>query len=135
MTTATKFSGAAALLAVLSGASGDAAAQEHCKAFDEVLDRQAKALSYATYSGVLDDSAYRRQNRLTEAQIAWQTIQANLTLMAGAKCPLPKRPIVAETYRSAAFECSMELESPASRNRPAGQVLPACDRSKWEPAR
>jgi hypothetical protein len=99
------------ILATVLVASGAQAQQApNCAAYAKAVEDGQKQLSYSSLSS---DYAYM--------QVTLATVQANVALMAAARCT-PPNAVRMNAYQNSALECfkARKDENP-----------PACDRSKW----
>lgn len=108
----------------------NASADVICDRLAAAVEGSIKELSYYEYDGIFDNSAVRQTNRQLGKSVEMAVIQANLTLMQGYKCALPKLLITLNAYSMNAFEChSAGLRIGKSPDVSKG--IPECDRSEW----
>lgn len=113
-------------LMMLAGSA--CAADKICEDLAKAVEFGQKELAAATVADVFDGSS-KEPLRVAKQSVALLRIQANIQLMQGSKCALPKEPISATPYTDAALQCEIAL----SKAQMAKQKdLPEeCNRDKW----
>jgi hypothetical protein len=108
-------------------ASGAAMAQSPCDDLAKEVDRSVREMAYSDEAPPRESLAGETSRKMDRSYEA-SKLSANLTIMQGNKCTMPKFSIDPRYYSDSARKC--RSASPISAAA-YGEIAPECDRSKW----